>query len=193
MVLDDVTVGQRHLAAAKVTTDGFVDGVVFLFWAVLLSLWRQNARVHRGAREDGPADPRTRQEEQPVGREGQMRHHVKTTVAIFTVSLSFSVCICLSVSLSLSLFHFSDSFLPPRPLPRPAPSTPSGGRPNGSFSSILFFVSSTQSRFRFVLMASCVFCLFFFSFRRSSSSHFHRFLNLLPIHCETISDHVVVQ
>merc|ERR1711911_565829 len=73
-----------------------------------LSKHRRNARVHRGAREDGPADPRTRQEEQPVGREGQMRHHVKTTVAIFTVSLSFSVC--LSVSLSLCFISLIHSF-----------------------------------------------------------------------------------
>lgn len=36
----------------------------------------QDAWVHWGARKDGPAHPRPGQEEQPLGREGQMHHHV---------------------------------------------------------------------------------------------------------------------
>lgn len=41
---------------------------------------RRDARVRGGEREERSADPRTRQEEQPVGGEGQMRHHVNTII-----------------------------------------------------------------------------------------------------------------
>lgn len=40
----------------------------------------QDARVRGGKREERSADPRARQEEQPVGGEGQMRHHVNTII-----------------------------------------------------------------------------------------------------------------
>ena len=36
----------------------------------------QDARVRRGEREERPADPRARQEEQSLGREGQVHNHV---------------------------------------------------------------------------------------------------------------------
>lgn len=39
---------------------------------------RCDARVRGGEREERPADPRARQEEQPLGGEGQMCHHVNT-------------------------------------------------------------------------------------------------------------------
>lgn len=42
-------------------------------------LSKQDARIRGGEREERPADPRARQEEQPMGGEGQMRHHVNTS------------------------------------------------------------------------------------------------------------------
>lgn len=38
---------------------------------------RSDARIRRGEREERPTDPCARQEEQPVGREGQVYHHVE--------------------------------------------------------------------------------------------------------------------
>lgn len=37
----------------------------------------QDEGVRGGEREERPPDPRARQEEQPLGGEGQVRHHVK--------------------------------------------------------------------------------------------------------------------
>lgn len=48
-------------------------------WLILyspISFFEQPARLHRGERAAGPADPHAGQEEQPVGGEGQMHHHV---------------------------------------------------------------------------------------------------------------------
>lgn len=38
---------------------------------------RQDARVRGGEREERPPDPRARQEEQPLGGKGQVRHNVR--------------------------------------------------------------------------------------------------------------------
>ena len=69
----------------------------------LSSLAEQNARIHWRAWKDGPTDSRARQEEQPVGWEGQMHHHVIRRVIRHWKRCVIRHVSFLSLYLSLSL------------------------------------------------------------------------------------------